>query len=189
MSWLRNGADIAEEMGEIIANSKKNQESESLCQKANNTINVYTSRNFLKPFAFAGTLFCLYSFSGFSSVQFYMMTIFTESGSSINSTTATLLVSCWRLVVSLIASFALHHISRRTLFFSTTFLVASSLASLGTFSYLKTLPEWQSLTNSMGLFPLLSILSLYAGGQLGFSPIMKVRHSFSVGIFLFFSRS
>ena len=110
----------------------------NFCQRA---CPSYGSRNFLKPFAFAGTLFCLYSFSGFSSVQFYMMTIFTESGSSINSTTATLLVSCWRLVVSLIASFALHHISRRTLFFSTTFLVAASLASLGTFSYLKTLPD------------------------------------------------
>ena len=163
MSWLRNGADITEEMEEIKANRKNSQESESFCQKAKDTINVYKGRNFLKPFAFAGTLFCLYNFSGFSLVEFYMMTIFTESGSSIDSSMATLLVSCWRLVVSLVASFTLHHVSRRTLFFSTTILVAASLASLGTFFYLKTLPDWQSLINSMGFFPLISILSLYAG--------------------------
>ena len=175
MTWLRNEDDITEEMEEIIANSKNNQNSDSFSQKARNTITIYTSRNFLKPFAFAGSLFCLYNFSGFLLVEFYMMTIFTESGSSIKSSTATLLVSCWRLLVSLVASFALLHVSRRTLFLSTTFLVAVSLASLGTFFYLKTLPDWQSLTNSMGWFPLVSILSLYAGGQLGFSPVIRVR--------------
>lgn len=174
LSWLRNGKDITEEIEEILANSNKKTESESFCQKAKKTLNVYTSRQFLKPFAFAGTLFFLYNFSGFSTVQFYMMTIFTESGSSIDSSTATLLVSCWRLIVSLVSSFALHHISRRTLFFSTALLLAASQASLGTFFYLKTLQDWDSWTNSIGWFPLISIFSLYGGGQLGFSPITKI---------------
>ena len=167
MSWLRNGEDITEEMNEIKEISKNNVDSESFCQNAKKTFDIYTSRKFLKPFGFAGSLFCLYNFSGFSTVQFYMMTIFTESGSSIESSSATLLVSCWRLVVSFMSSFALHHVSRRTLFFSTAVLLA-------TYFYLKTLPEWKSWTNFLGWFPLFSILAIYAGGQLGFSPITKV---------------
>ena len=174
MSWLRNGEDITEEMNEIKEISKNNVDSESFCQNAKKTFDIYTSRKFLKPFGFAGSLFCLYNFSGFSTVQFYMMTIFTESGSSIESSSATLLVSCWRLVVSFMSSFALHHVSRRTLFFSTAVILATSQASLGTFFYLKTLPDWKSWTDSLGWFPLFSIFSIYAGGQLGFSPITKV---------------
>ena len=178
MRWLRNGEDITEEMNEIKEISKNNVESESFCQNAKKTFDIYTSRKFLKPFGFAGSLFCLYNFCGFSTVQFYMMTIFTESGSSIESSSATLLVSCWRLVVSFMSSFALHHVSRRTLFFSTAVILATSQASLGTFFYLKTLPDWKSWTNSLGWFPLFSIFSIYAGGQLGFSPITKVRGNY-----------
>ena len=174
MSWLRNGEDITEEMNEIKDISADNVDSKSFCQNARKSFDIYTSRKFLKPFAFAGSLFGLYNFSGFSSVQFYMMTIFTEAGSSIESSSATLLVACWRLVVSFISSFALHHVSRRKLFFSTTVILALSQASLGTFFYLKTLPDWKSWTNSLGWFPLFSFFSIYAGGQLGFSPITKV---------------
>jgi len=174
MLWLRNGKDITEEIEEIKKISDGNIKSKSFCQNAADTYKVYTSRDFLKPFAFAGTFFCLYSFSGFSLVQTYMMTIFKESGSSIDGSTATLLVSFWRLAISFISSFALHHLSRRGLFFSTTLLLAASQALLGTFFYLKTLSGWDSWITSLGWFPLLAMFSIYAGGQLGFSPIIKI---------------
>lgn len=174
LSWLRNGADSTEEMKEIFSNANSNQEAQSLWQKAKAKINIYRSREFLKPFSFAGTLFCLYNFSGFTLIQVYMMTIFNETDSSIDSSMATLFVSVWRLFVSLVASFALHHVSRRTLFLSTTLLVAASQASLGFFFYLKTLPEWQYFTTNFSWFPLICIISIYGGGQLGFNPVLKI---------------
>ena len=61
MRWLRNGEDITEEMNEIKEIRKNNVESESFCQTAKKTFDIYTSRKFLKAFQFAGSLFCLYN--------------------------------------------------------------------------------------------------------------------------------
>ena len=115
-------------------------------------IQVLKSRSFWKPFLLAEPLNILYACSGTSILQFYIVTIFEESGSSVDSlqvgkyieeTTklnirpcqASLVVSAWRLFISSLSSVALLKFPRRPLFLSTTLLVCLSMASLGVFSY------------------------------------------------------
>ena len=77
--------DCTDEMKEIItkANEKTPEDSLTIGQKVKKLYNVYTSRKFYKPFTIVVTLFCLYAFSGFSLINFYLITIFKEAGSSI----------------------------------------------------------------------------------------------------------
>ena len=103
-------------------------------------------------------------------MNFYIVIIFKESGSSIDKVQASLIVASWRLILSLFASLALLKIPRRPLFLFTTMLTGLSQASLGTFVYFRA-----SLSDSFGWVPLLLVLLIYAGSQLGVAPIIKVR--------------
>ena len=115
-------------------------------------IRVLKSRSFWKPFMLAEPLNILYACSGTSILQFYIVTIFEESGSSVDSVQvfkdsikntlkfiitvqASLVVSAWRLFISFLSSVALLKLPRRPLFLSTTLIVCLSMASLGVFSY------------------------------------------------------
>ena len=107
-------------------------------------------------------------------MSFYMVTIFQESGSSVSKLQASLIVSVWRLVMSLISSIALLKIPRRPLYLSTTLMIWFSMAGLGCFVFLQSDEEYSKYTENLGWVPLAFVLLMFAGSQLGYAPITKV---------------
>ena len=113
----------------------------------------------------------LYSLSLCASV-----TIFEEAGATVDKMTASLVVSAWRVLISVGSSVALLKLPRRPLFLSTTLLVCINMFSLGLFFYLRAVETYQQYFDRLNWVPLLLVMLIFAGGQLGFSPIIKVQH-------------
>ena len=87
---------------------------------------------------------------------------------------ASLIVSVWRLVMSLISSVALLKLARRPLFLSSALLVCVSMFSLGLFSYFNIQEEYKEVIATVSWLPLILVLLIYAGAQIGYGPIIKV---------------
>ena len=174
LAWLRNNQESSEELKEITEKCKA-EKKETMSEKMYAKLAIMKSNMFWKPFLLAEPLVILYNCSGIPMMAFYLVTIFQESGSSIDKLQASLIVSSWRLLMSLISSIALLKIPRRPLFLSTTLVTCFSMAALGSFSYLQSQEQFSSWTKNLGWVPLVLVLLIYAGSQLGFAPITKVR--------------
>jgi len=179
LSWLRSNEESPEEVKEIT--EKCSETAKSMKKRLKMTLNVLRSKSFWKPFLLAEPFNILYICSGLSLMNFYIVIIFKESGSSVDKVQASLIVASWRLILSLFASFALLKIPRRPLFLFTTMLTVLSQASLGTFVYFRS-----SLPESFGWVPLLLVLLIYAGSQLGVAPIIKVKIIMEIMKYFFF---
>ena len=168
------GHNQTEEEVEELRQYREVRKVETFREKISGKLRVITSRAFLKPFMIAEPLNILYSCSGLSMMTFYIVTIFEESGTSVDKHLASLTVSAFRLFISFLSSVALLRIPRRPLFLCTTLLVCVSMFCLGLFSYLRTLPSYQQYLEHFRWAPLLIVIMMFAGGQLGFNPIIKV---------------
>ena len=173
LAWLRNNKESQDEVDEIKerANSEKN---EKFFEKIYSKLSILKTKMFWKPFLLAEPLVILYNCSGLSIISFYIVTIFQESGSSVNKLQASLIVSVWRLIMSLISSIALLKIPRRPLYLSTTLMILFSMAGLGSFIFLQSHEEYSKYTENLGWVPLALVLLMFAGSQLGYAPITKV---------------
>ena len=170
---LRGPGQSAEEVEEL-RQYQVVRRLETVREKMSEKLRVLTSRAFLKPFIIAEPLNILYSCSGLSMMTFYIVTIFEESGTSVDKHLASLTVSAFRLFISFLSSAALLKLPRRPLFLWTTLLVCVSTFCLGLFSYLRTLPSYQEYLDHVRWAPLVIVIMMFAGGQLGFNPIIKV---------------
>ena len=103
------------------------------------------------------------------------VTIFEEAGATIDELTASLVVSAWRVLISVGSSVALLKLPRRPLFLSTTLLVCINMLCLGLFFSLRSVETYQHYFDSLNWVPLLLVILIFAGGQLGFIPIIKVQ--------------
>ena len=130
---LRSNNQTEEEMEEL-RQYREIKRVETFREKISGKLRVLTSRAFLKPFMIAEPLNILYSCSGLSMMTFYIVTIFEESGTSVDKHLASLTVSAFRLFISFLSSVALLKIPRRPLFLCTTLLVCVSMFCLGLFS-------------------------------------------------------
>ena len=169
---LRGHSQTEEELEEL--RQYRELRLETFREKISGKLRVLTSRAFLKPFIIAEPLNILYSCSGLSMMTFYIVTIFEESGTSVDKHLASLTVSAFRLFISFLSSAALLKLPRRPLFLWTTLLVCVSTFCLGLFSYLRTLPSYQEYLDHVRWAPLVIVIMMFAGGQLGFNPIIKV---------------
>ena len=102
------------------------------------------------------------------------MTIFEEAGATVDKLAASLLVSAWRVFISVLSSVALLRLARRPLFLCSTLLVCLNMFSLGLFFYLRTVETFQQYFINLNWAPLVLVILVFTGGQLGFSPIIKV---------------
>ena len=179
LKLLRSNCQTEEEVQELTDKvTLANDQPESLSEKIRTKLRVLTSRAFLKPFLIAEPLNILYSCSGLSMMTFYMVTILEESGTRVDKHTASLMVSAFRVFISLLSSAALLKLPRRPLFLCTTLTVCLSMFSLGLFSYLNTLEGYQEYLHNITWAPLVIVMMIFAGGQLGFNPIIKVKCDF-----------
>ena len=174
LAWLRDSEETEEEVRELREKSSS-EGRDSITEKIAAKLRVARSQSFWRPFALAMPLNILYSCSGTSMFTFYMVTIFEQSGSSLDKLHAALIVSSWRLLLSCLSSVALLKLPRRPLFLSTTLLVALALAALGAVSYTLARPAYADYTGLLRWAPLVLVLLIFVGIQLGFNPIIKVR--------------
>ena len=175
LAWLRAGhhtevevAELTEKAGEV------GREVGPLSTRLRARLKVLASSRFWRPFMLALPLSLLYSCSGLSLLTFYLVTVFQQAGSSLPPLHCSLAVSGWRLAVSLLSSLALLRLRRRPLFLVTTAVLGFAMASLGVFSYLPSRPSPAPALATLGWLPLALVLLIFAGGQLGFAPIIKV---------------
>ena len=100
LAWLRNNEvwwravlsnviyniqETGEELKELEEKCQGRTSNASFRDKLLAKIRVLKSRSFWKPFLLAEPLNILYACSGTSILQFYIVTIFEESGSSVDS--------------------------------------------------------------------------------------------------------
>ena len=115
---------------------------------------------------------------GVSVLTFYLVTVFEQSGSSVDKLQASLIVTSWRLVMACCSSFVLMKVRRRPLFLSAALVVCVAKFSLGIFTYFNQFEEYSFIIDNIRWVPLICILSIYGGTQLGFAPILKVLYIF-----------
>ena len=176
LAWLRDGHETKEEIKELEEKAAGKKQTNSIRDKLVSQLNVARSRQFWKPFLVAEPLVLLYSCSGVSVMTFYLVTIFEESGSSVDKLQASLVVGCLRLIMAFFSSLVLMKVRRRPLFLSTAILVSFSQMCLGLFNYFNINPEYEQYIDNVRWIPLVSILCIYGGTQLGYSPVLKVRY-------------
>ena len=82
--------------------------------------------------------------------------------------------------MSLVSSVALVKLSRRPLFLSSALLVFVSMFSLGLFSYFNSKEEYKEHIASVSWLPLILVLLIYAGAQIGYGPVIKVEIKVSI---------
>ena len=80
-----NNQETGEEVKELEEKCQGRSSNASFREKLLAKIQVLKSRSFWKPFMLAEPLNILYACSGTSILQFYIVTIFEESGSSVDS--------------------------------------------------------------------------------------------------------
>ena len=173
LAWLRNNEESQDEVDEIKEKANSGND-KKICEKIYSRLSILKTKMFWKPFLLAEPLVILYNCSGLSIISFYIVTIFQESGSSVNKLQASLIVSVWRLIMSLISSIALLKIPRRSLYLSTTLMILFSMAGLGSFIFFQSHEEYSKYTENLGWVPLALVLLMFAGSQLGYAPITKV---------------
>ena len=76
--------------------------------------------------------------------------------------------------MSLVCSVALMKLPRRPLFLFTALLISVSMFSLGLFSYFQTHGFFPEFIEQIRWTPLVLVLLIFAGAQLGYGPIIKV---------------
>ena len=143
LARLRSHRQTEEELEELRQYREGQVRRETFREKMWGKLRLLTSRTFLKPFMIAEPLNILYSCSGLSMMTFYIVTIFEESGSSVDKHLASLTVSAFRLFISFLSSAALLKLPRRPLFLCTTLVVCLSMFCLGLYSYLRIQPGYQ----------------------------------------------
>ena len=143
-----------------------------------------------RALAIAEPLNILLSCSGLSMLMFYSVTIFEEAGAAVDKLTASVIVSAFRVLIAITSSIALLKLPRRPLFLSSTLLVCLAMFCLGLAFHLRSKVSLhvshrllrynhnQEYFEELRWVPLALIIIIFAGGQLGFSPIVKVRGDF-----------
>jgi len=175
LAWLREGEQYLEEEHEILEVCTGQADSGvGMLKGLRLRAGLLLTKRFLHPMMIAGPLFLMYACSGFSLIGFYLVTVLEEANVAIPPLQASLLLVIWRLLLSVLSSYLLLRTKRRPLYLWTTLLVAISMAGLGAHSYLSTYDSLSSTFEHLRWLPILLIGLLFAGAQLGFSPVIKI---------------
>lgn len=96
----------------------------------------------LKPFAILVTYFMMYQFSGVNTITFYAVSIFQETGSTMDKYTCTIMLGVVRLFFTVVGCVALRRFGRRPLTFISGIGCGVTMIGLGVYLYFK--HEWDS---------------------------------------------
>nr|CAD7601796.1 unnamed protein product [Timema genevievae] len=149
LQWLRGTKAVNEELAVIEENVR-----DMLANKATPRDLIATKATITALYLSVG-LVSLQQLTGINAILFYCQTIFETSGSSLDSSVATIIIGTVMLLASTLTPFVVDSLGRRILLLVSAGGMAVSLAALGTFFHLQ---NNHSDTSSIGWLPVVSLV-------------------------------
>nr|CAD7442848.1 unnamed protein product [Timema bartmani] len=149
LQWLRGTKAVNEELAVIEENVR-----DMLANKATPRDLIATKATITALYISIG-LVSLQQLTGINAILFYCQTIFETSGSSLDSSVATIIIGTVMLLASTLTPFVVDSLGRRILLLISAGGMAVSLAALGTFFHLQ---NNHSDTSSIGWLPVVSLV-------------------------------
>jgi len=169
--------DVEKELREIVEKKMRKEQAGN-----RSVIKSILSKEFLLPFVKIGILMSLSQWAGINILSSYLVTVFEESGSSLDPSLAPIMVSAIQLVLSILSSFVLRFSPRKPLFLACASAICLGEAALATHHYLT-----RSLSDSEsqhGWVPVLAITLVQSARIIGFMSIIQllIAESFQTNI-------
>ncbi|XP_013775171.1 solute carrier family 2, facilitated glucose transporter member 8-like [Limulus polyphemus] len=159
---------------DFLYGSSLNAEAE--CQILESNISQQTSERLswrvlllphvLKPLFLSLGLMIFQQLSGINNVMFYTVSIFQSTGSAMDPNDETIIIGVVLFLATLAGSLLMDLAGRRILLLVSAFVMAFSLAVLGTYYYLD-----ETVRNSYNWLPLTSMIVYIAAFSIGYGPI------------------
>ncbi|XP_015836499.1 facilitated trehalose transporter Tret1 isoform X2 [Tribolium castaneum] len=165
LEWLRdkNNQDTLEKEFEELLKSQKIAD-----EKADKLKDLY-SRPYVKSLLIVLGLMFFQQFSGINAVIFYTTQIFEDTGSDIDSSVQTIIVGAVNFASTFIATILIDRLGRKVLLYISSVAMIITLAALGAYFYLMTVPDIDIAPYSW--MPLASFVVYVLGFSFGFGPI------------------
>jgi len=164
LEWLRGSIHVDQEYEDIL---KSVEESANLSAGLTDLL----SRTNLAPFLISMWLMLGQQFSGMNAVMFYCVSIFQQSGSSLNDNTENIIVGAVQIVATVFAALVMDKAGRRILLNLSSSVMVLSISVLGLFFYIANNPDDKKLAEQIDLVPVASLSLFVFAFSVGFGPI------------------
>jgi len=164
LEWLRGTTHVDQEYEDIL---KSVEESANLSA---GLADLFSGSN-LAPFIISLWLMLGQQFSGMNAVMFYCVSIFQQSGSSLNSNVANIIIGAVQIVATIFAALVMDKAGRRMLLNFSSSLMVLSIGVLGAFFYIADNLGDEDLAKKIELVPVASLSLFVFAFSIGFGPI------------------
>ena len=163
LTWLRGPrADVNSELNVMLQQIREAHENQA-------SFRDLAKRENRRPFVLSMMLMLLQQLCGVNAVIFYTTDIFEDAGSTIDSSLATIIVG----IVGSLSCFAgvvlVDRLGRKVLLIASEAIMGVCLLALGVFFFLTT--DDDSLKETLGWLPLVSLMLFIFAFSIGFGPI------------------
>lgn len=164
LRWLRGReADVEPELKGII---KSHSDAER--HASSGALLDLLKKSNLKPLSISLGLMFFQQLSGINAVIFYTVQIFKDAGSTIDENLCTIIVGVVNFMATFFGILLIDRLGRKILLYISGTAMTITLATLGTFFYLK---NSGADVSAIGWLPLASFVIYVLGFSLGFGPI------------------
>jgi len=164
LEWLRGTINVEQEYEEIL-----NSAEESANLSAG--IGDLFKRANLAPFIISLWLMLGQQMSGMNAVMFYCVSIFEQSGSSMNSNVENIIVGGVQIVATVLAAVVMDKAGRRMLLNLSSSIMVISIGILGVFFYIADNLGNTALATKIEFIPVASLSLFVFAFSIGFGPI------------------
>ena len=164
LEWLRGTVHVEQEYEDIL---KSVEESANLSAGLGD---LFKSAN-LAPFIISLWLMLGQQMSGMNAVMFYCVSIFEQSGSSMNSNVENIIIGGVQIVATVLAAVVMDKAGRRILLNLSSSLMVISIGVLGAFFYIADNLGDQDLAKKIEFVPVASLSLFVFAFSIGFGPI------------------
>ncbi len=166
--WLRNSADIGEELYSIQRTVEEARRSSRSLRVTN--VACAADPSIRRPVLLAVFLMCAQQLSGVNAVIVFAVDIFRDAGAtSIEPSIAAVVVGAVLFASTALSSYVNNHTDRRRVLISTECVMSAALLAFGAYSYLQTYKP--DAASSIGWLPLLSLAVFILSFSIGLGPL------------------
>jgi len=164
LEWLRGTSEVEQEY-ETIRTSV--EESAGLSAGFGD---LFSGSN-LAPFIISLWLMLGQQFSGMNAVMFYCVSIFEQTGSSMNSNVENIIVGGVQIFATILAALLMDKAGRRLLLNLSSSIMVISIGALGAFFYIADDLDNEQLAKKIEFVPVFSLSLFVFAFSIGFGPI------------------
>ncbi|KAF0297007.1 Facilitated trehalose transporter Tret1 [Amphibalanus amphitrite] len=163
LTWLRGpDADVTSELNQMLQQLRESRENQA-------SFRDLAKRENLRPFVLSMMLMLFQQLSGVNAVIFYTVDIFSDSGSSIDSDLATIIVGIVQMLSTFAGVVLVDRLGRKVLLIISDAIMGVCLLALGVFFYIKF--DGSGNVENIGWLPLVSLMLFIFAFSVGFGPI------------------